>query len=139
MLVILILGATLIFAGLYFLLLAFLARNPANLSTAVGSLAKASGYKNVRGAHGNWIIKDQTDYTYAYMVNGRTYHRKGRMNRHKRRLPQKVTIVYLTRFPRHSGIEAFTAQVEFLLGLFMLFQGTVLTVICLLICAPTLG
>lgn len=133
MLFFLILGILLILAGLYYWMLVFLSRNPTNLSTTVGTLMKASGYKNVRGTHGRGIIKDQTEYTYAYTAGNKTYLHKGRVNRHKRTIPQRVTIVYLTHFPRHSGIDAFTAQIEGLLGAFLTFQGIVLIAMYFLI------
>ena len=132
----LLLGAALILSGFYFLFLTYLAKNPANLSTAVGMLTRASGYKNVPTKQG-WKIKDQTEYTYSYTVNEKTYRRKGIMNRHKRYLPQRVTIVYLTGFPRHSGIESFTAQLELALGIFLLCEGAAMIVLCLLIRSVT--
>lgn len=133
MLVFLILGILLIPAGLFYWLLVILSRNPANLSTAAGTLTQASGYKNVRGCHGRGIIKNQTEYVYTYTVDGKVYRHKGRVNRHKRTIPQRVTIVYLTRFPRHSGIDAFTAQAEGLLGASLIFQAIVLIAMYFLI------
>lgn len=126
MLAFLILGILLIPAGLYYWLLAILSRNPANLSSAAATLTQASGYKNVRGYHGRGIVKNQTEYVYTYTVDSKVYRHKGRVNRHRRTLPQRVTIVYLTRFPRHGGIDAFSAQVEGLLGASLIFQAIVL-------------
>ena len=133
MLAFLILGILLIPAGLYYWLLVILSRNPANLSSAAATLTQASGYKNVRGYHGRGIVKNQTQYVYTYTVDGKVYRHKGRVNRHRRTLPQRVTIVYLTRFPRHGGIDAFSAQVEGLLGASLIFQAIVLIAMYFLI------
>lgn len=110
----LITGILSLLAGLYFLRLALLGRNPDNLSTAVGTLVKASGFKNVPMKHGG-VIKNQTDYAYAYTVNGKTYHLKGRINAHKRTLLRKATIVFVTGHPHRAYIGKFTGIIEWAL------------------------
>jgi len=132
MLLFLILGIFMLLVGCYNFYLVFLSGNSANLSHAVGILTKVQGYKNVRGYHGRGIIKDQTDFTYSYTVGSKTYRCKGRVNRHRRSLPKKTTVVYLTRFPRHGGIERFDGQVELLTGAAMVFQSAVLVVMYIL-------
>lgn len=104
-------GVFSLLAGLYYLRLALLGRNPENLSTAVGTLVKVSGFKNVPMKHGG-IIKNQTDYAYAYTVKGRTYRLKGRVNAHRRTLLRKATIVFVTGHPRRAYIDQFTGIVE---------------------------
>lgn len=115
-------GTLLLVLGLFFLWVALLGRNPDNISTTVGTLVKASSYKNVPLKYGG-MIKNQTDYVYAYTVDGRTYRCTGRKNEHKRTLPRKVTIVYITRYPRSGCVERYNSTSAWLYAICCIANG----------------
>jgi len=112
----LIIGCALLLLGLYFLRIALLGRSPENLAATTGTLVKASGFRNVPMRYGG-VIKNQTDFTYAYTVDGKTYRRSGRKNAHRRTIPKTVTIVYVKTYPRGGYIGRFTGLYEWVYAL----------------------
>ena len=111
--------------GLWNLLIAVLGLFPGFHCTAVGSLEKTHTYKNVRTKSGI-RIPNVTKYTYIYTVNGREYKYTSEGQHTKRRLPRKVTIVYVKWFPRHGYPDKFKGTKEWIMSICMLFYGIML-------------
>lgn len=110
--------------GMWFLFLALWSLNPDHLGTAVGTLSKCHNSKNIPSKY-NRVIKNLTDYTYTYQVNGKTYKLSGSKAQHRRTVFRKVTVVYLKIIPRRAYIDRFTGVTEWLFGLILFAGGCV--------------
>lgn len=111
--------------GLWNLMIAVLGLFPRFHSTAVGSLAKSHTHKNVP-TKGGGRIPNLTKYTYLYTVNGREYKYTAEARHKKRRLPRKITIVYVKWFPRHGYPNEFSGAFQWIWGIGMLLWGFLL-------------
>lgn len=124
---ILISGIIVLSVGLYFLVLAIRSRDPKHLQTTVGTLTKTSGFKNFQTRYG--LIRNLTDYTYTYSVNGKDYRISGSYPKHRRFVPKKVEIIYLIGFPRRAYIGEYTGVVEWSIAVSFSILGAVLLAI----------
>jgi len=104
------------------LLIAILGLFPQCCSSAVGTLVDRNTKKNVRTPRGR-IIPILTRYAYLYTIKGKQYRYSSGVERSKRCLPLKTTMVYVKWFPRHAYPDKFKGTKEWALGLVMLYTG----------------
>ena len=120
----LILGIIILFGGFVYLSIALLSKNPKYLVSVTGELIEKRGYKNyATGRLGKIIIPHATEYTYAYIFNGKTYKLKGVVYRHPRTMFNKTTIVFFRWFPWYSFEKEFSSSHPWSLAIMYLLCG----------------
>ena len=110
--------------SIYNLTIAIMGLFPRCRATAVGTLVKSNTRRNVQT--GNRYVKRisvLTRYTYSYIVNGKQYSYSAEVYYSKRRLFQKVTMVYVKGFPRYAYPNKFNGSTQWTMGLFTLILG----------------
>lgn len=108
-------------AGLYFILIAILSRNPQNLHSTTGKLTKSDTVRNLHGRLGS--IPIWTHYVYTYTVNGREYKHHGQNRRHNKHLLPKIKLVYVKWFPRYAFHNKFDAEAMWFFGISFIIIG----------------
>ncbi len=116
-------AAIVILIGLWNLTIAILGLFPQCRSTAVGTLTNTNTKKNFRTRRG-LFIPISTRYVYTYTVNGRDYRYSGEGLHSERRLFPKASMVFVKWFPRRAYPNKFKGTTEWMLGLLMLFMGS---------------
>lgn len=117
----LILGGLALVAAIGFLSLAIYSANPTHLISVPGVLTEKKGYKHLRVKRRH--IPVYTEYAYTYEVKGKLYYYRGAEEKHRRFVPQRVSIVYLKGFPRIAGVERFSAAALWILGILFSLLG----------------
>ena len=109
--------------GLWNLLIAILGCFPQCRATAVGTLANAVHYKNYRTRSGN-IIEHLTRAHYIYTVRNKQYRTPVQTTfEGKRKLFNKVSVIYVKWYPRRGYINHYTGFYEWFLGILFLCFG----------------
>lgn len=121
--IIIIFAAICIIIGLWNLMIAILGLFPRFQSKAIGTLTKASVYRNVQGRYS--LIPILTRYVYTYTVKKKEYRYSGEI-RSKRRFPPKTSLVYVKWFPHHAYPNKFKGTKEWVMGFFWVFMGVLL-------------
>lgn len=114
--------AVIIAIAFWNLLIAILGLFPQCCSSAVGTLVDKNTKKNVRMPRGR-KIPILTRYVYLYTVKGKQYRCSSHVERSKRRLPLKTSMVYVKWFPWCAYPDKFKGTTEWALGLVMLYAG----------------
>ena len=104
------------------LLIAILGLFPQCCSSSVGTLVDRNTKKNVRTPRGR-KIPILTRYVYLYTVKGKQYKHSSCIERSKRCLPLKTSMVYVKWCPWRAYPEKFKGTTEWALGLVMLYAG----------------
>jgi hypothetical protein len=120
-------GITILLLGIFFAVLAIQSKNVNNLISTTGELTKKKGYKNYKLKSGS--VPNAVEYTYTYIVGGKSYHISGVQHTHSRNLRKRVTIVYLRGFPRCAYVESFSGIQEWLLAVSFTAMGVCLILI----------
>ena len=114
MLFFLIFGITMLLPGIFFAVLAIRSKNQNNLLSTTGELTSKKDYKNYKLK--NRSVPNAVQYTYTYIVNGKSYHLRGVQLTHSRNLYKRIVIVYLRGFPRCAYEEYFSGIQEWLIA-----------------------
>ena len=104
------------------LLIAILGLFPQCCSSTVGTLVDKNTKKNVRTPRGR-KIPILTRYVYVYTVKGKQYRYSSHVERSKRCLSLRTSMVYVKCFPWHAYPDKFKGTTEWAWGLVMLYAG----------------
>lgn len=119
-------AAVLTVLALYNLTIAILGLFPAMRTRAVGSLSKTTAHRNVRGRY--HVIPLILRYTYTYSHKGKTYHYTAESFHSKKRLHQRVSMIFVKGFPRHAYPNKFKPTKEWLYSFLLLILAALLVV-----------
>ena len=120
-------GVAMLLPGAFFAVLAILSTNEKNLVSTSAELTQHKGYKNYKLK--NRTVPNATEYTYTYIVNGKSYQLRGVQHTHPRNLRKRVVVIYLRSFPRCAYEGHFSGIIEWLLAVSLTAIGILLLVV----------